>query len=136
MPKDTFQSPLKPLPPYVPPKKPLLAPAWLSLLSAWLGLLMLILSAIFPFLPGTRDPKAELEHLKRYSLADRFLPIPIYGIAVALFLGIIVLWQMRKEPKPLPPELVNQRIQAWVGIVLAFLGAAIIYTWVGLTSRS
>jgi len=133
--KDTFRSPLPPIDPPAPVKRPLLAPAWLSLVAAWLGLIMLICSAVFPFLPGTRDPRAELEHLKRYSLADRFLPIPIYGIAVAMFLGIIVLWQMRKEPRPLPHELVNQRVQAWTGIVLAFLGAVIIYTWVGLTSR-
>ena len=97
---------------------------------------MVICSAVFPFLPGTRDPRAELEHLKRYSIADRFLPIPIYGIAVVMFLGIIVLWQMRKEPRPLPAELVNQRIQAWTGIALAFLGAVIIYVWVGITSKT
>ena len=49
---------------------------------------------------------------------------------VALFLGIVVLWQMRKEPRPLPDALANQRLQARVGIALSLLGAAIIYTWV------
>jgi hypothetical protein len=51
---------------------------------------------------------------------------------VALFVGIIVLWQMRKESRPLPAPLVAQRVQAWVGIVLALLGAAVIYGWVAV----
>jgi hypothetical protein len=112
--------------------RPALAPAWVALVAAWLGLIMLVLAIAFPFLPGSQRPKAELEHLKEYSLADRFLPVPIYGIAVAMFLGIVVLWQMRKEPRPLPDALLSQRVQAWTGIVLAFLGAIIIYTWVAI----
>jgi hypothetical protein len=130
--KDTFRSPLPPIDAPGPIKRPLLAPAWVALLSAWLGLIMLILSAIFPFLPGTRDPRAELEHYRPYSLADRFLPVPIYGIAIAIFLGIVPLWQMRKEPHPLPQGLLNQRAQAWTGIVLSLIGAVIIYMWVAL----
>ena len=51
-------------------------------------------------------------------------------MTVALFLGIVVLWQMRKEPRPLPDGMVAQRVQASVGIVLALLGAAVIYVWV------
>jgi hypothetical protein len=115
-----------------PPPRPRLAPAWVALLAAWLGLLTLIASAIFPFLPGTRDPRAELQHLRPYSFADKFLLLPIYASTVALFLGIVALWQMRREPRPLPDALVSQRVQAWVGIVLALLGAAIIYTAVAL----
>lgn len=117
------------LPPLNPdgPAAPRLAPAWVALLAAWLGLLTLLASIVFCFLPGARDPKAELEHLKPYSFADRFLPIPIYGCVVALFIGIVVLWQMRREPRPLPEGLVAQRVQAWSGIVLALLGAAVIY---------
>jgi hypothetical protein len=110
----------------------MLAPPWVALITAWLGIIMLALSIAFPFLPGSRDPKAELEHLQQYSAADRFLPIPIYGIAVTIFLGIVVLWQMRQEPRPLTEALANQRVQAWVGIVLAFLGAVVIYSWVAI----
>src|SRR5689334_5518674 len=91
---------------------------------------MLAASVVVIFLPGSRDPRQELEHARPYSAADRFLPFPIYGITLALFVGIVVLWQMRKEPRPLPPPLVAQRVQAWAGIVLALLGAAVIYTWV------
>jgi hypothetical protein len=93
---------------------------------------MLVASVVFVFLPGSRDPRAELEHLQPYSIADRFLPLPTYGIAAALFLGIVVLWQMRREPRPLPDAMVAQRVQAWVGIVLALFGAVVIYTWVAL----
>ena len=114
------------------PSKPAPAPAWVALVTAWLGLLMLVASVAFIFLPGSRDPRAELEHLRPYSVADRFLPLPMYGITIALFLGIVVLWQMRREPRPLPDALVAQRVQAWVGIVLALLGAVVIYTWVAL----
>lgn len=115
-----------------PPPMPRLAPAWVALLAAWLGLLTLIASLVFPFLPGTRNPRAELQHLSPYSLADKFLPYPIYASVVAMFLGIVVLWQMRREPRPLPDALLAQRIQAWTGIALAILGAAILYTWIGL----
>lgn len=115
-----------------PPPRPRLAPAWVALTSAWLGLLTLIAAIIFPFLPGTRDPRAELTHLKPYSFADKFLPFPIYGCVVAIFLGAVVLHQSRREPKPLENALLAQRVQAWVGIILALLGAAIIYIYVAL----
>jgi hypothetical protein len=119
--------------PLTPPqeiKRPTPAPAWVALLAAWIGLLMLIASVVFIFLPGSVNPREELEHHRAYSLADRFLPVPIYGITVGLFLGIIVLWQMRREPRPLPDAMVNQRVQAWAGIVLSLLGAVVIYAWV------
>lgn len=112
--------------------RPRLAPPWVALLAAWAGLLTLIASAVFPFLPGSRDPRAELEQRAAYSFADKFLPLPIYASVVAMFLGIVVLWQMRTEPRPLPDGLVAQRVQAWVGIVLAICGAAIIYGHVAL----
>jgi hypothetical protein len=120
--------PLNPDP--APPTR--LAPPWLALASAWLGLLTLVASAIVPFLPGSRDPRAELQHLHPYSFADKFIPFPIYGSVVAMFLGIIVLWQMRREPRPLPAPLIAQRVQACVGIILALLGVAIIYLYVAL----
>ena len=113
-------------------KRPTPAPAWLALLAPWLGLAVLVTSVVFVFLPGSADPKAELQHARDYSPADKFLPFPIYGAALALFVGIIVLWQMRKEPRPLPEPLVAQRVQAWAGILLALLGAAVIYGWVAV----
>ena len=110
--------------------KPLLAPPWVALIAAWGGLLMLIASIVFTLLPGSRNPVAELEHRQPFSIKDRFLPVPMYGIALVLFLGIIVLWQMRKEPRPLPQPAINQRIQAWTGIVLALVAAAVVYVYV------
>jgi hypothetical protein len=130
---DDFRSPLPPIdPPGPAAPRPTVAPAWVALAAAWSGLLMLVLSVAFVFLPGSRSPREELEGARGYSLADRFLPLPLYGITAAMFLGIVVLWQMRREPRPLEPALAAQRVQAWVGIVLAFLGAVVIYTWVGL----
>jgi len=108
------------------------APAWVALLAAWVGLLMVIASVVFVFLPGSKNPVAELEHKAQYSFADRFLPVPIYGVTVAMFLGIVVLWQMRKEPRPLADAMVAQRVQAWVGIWLGLLGAIVIYVHVAL----
>jgi hypothetical protein len=130
--RDDFRLPLPPLDDLTPQKRPMLAPAWVALLAAWLGVLMLIASIVFVFLPGTKDPRAELTHRREYSIADKFLPVPIYGIAVAMFIGIVVLWQMRKEPRPLPDALIAQRVQAWAGILLAFIGAVIIYVHVAM----
>ena len=127
MARDDFDSLLPP-----PERKPTPAPAWVALAAAWAGLLMLVASIVFMLLPGSVDPRGELERARNYSLADRFLPLPIYGITVALFLGIVVLWQMRKEPRPLTDAFVAQRVQAWVGIVLALAGAVAIYTWVAV----
>ncbi len=108
------------------------APPWVALLAAWLGLIMLIAAIVFPVLPGSRDPRAELERAKPFSFADKFLPVPMYGITIALFLGIVVLRQMRKEPRPLPDALVAQRVQAWVGITLALIATVILYVYVAL----
>ena len=128
--KDTFRSPLPPIDAPSPVRRPTPAPAWVALAAAWAGLLMFVASVVFVFLPGSVDARAELEHSRGYSAADRFLPLPIYGTTVAIFLGIVVLWQMRKEPRPLPEALVAQRVQAWVGLALGLAGAALIYVWV------
>ena len=120
-----------PLRPPNDPKPPLLAPAWVPLLTVWLGVAVLIAAIVFVLLPGTVHPRQELEHLSPYSLADRFLPLPIYGVPLVWFLGSAILWQMRKEPRPLPPPMVAQRVQAWVGMTLALLAAVVIYAWVG-----
>ena len=93
---------------------------------------MLLAAIVFVFLPGSTDPVAELEHRTDYSFADRFLPLPIYGVTVAMFLGIVVLWQMRSEPRPLPAALVSQRLQAWVGIALGLAGAIVVYVHVAM----
>ena len=133
--KDDLQFPLPPLPRLPPlegPRKPTPAPAVVALLAAWVGLLTLIGAIALPLLPGSRNPRAELEHAQPYSLADRFVPATIYGSVIALFLGIVVLWQMRREPRPLADALVNQRMQAWVGIVLALMAAALVYLHVAL----
>jgi hypothetical protein len=124
----------KDLPPLDPngPPPPRLAPAWVALGCAWLGLLTLATAIVVPFLPGSRDPRGELQHLRPYALADRFILVPLYAAVVALFLGIVVLWQMRRERRPLPDALVAQRVQAWVGMALALAGVAVIYAWVGL----
>src|ERR1043165_5166272 len=104
VPKDLNDLPLRP--PAPEPKAPTPAPAWVALLATWMGLIMLILSIVFLFLPGSTDARAELEHKSSYSAKDWFLPIPIYGIAMAMFLGFVVIWQMRKEPRPLPQPMV------------------------------
>ena len=129
---DSLHSPLPPLDPPGPKQRPTPAPAWVALASAWAGLLMLVASVVFVFLPGSVNPRAELEHTRSYSLADRFLPLPIYGTTVAMFLGIVVLWQMRKEPRPLPDAMVAQRMQAWTGLALALIAAVVIYAWVAV----
>ena len=122
----------KKLPSLEGPKRPTPAPAWVALLAAWAGLLVLAASVALVFLPGSRNPSEELEHVRPYSPADRFLPVPVYGSVAAMFLGIVVLWQMRNEPRPLPDALVAQRVQAWVGIVLGLAAAAVVYGWVAL----
>ncbi len=104
----------------------------MALLAAWCGLIVLACAVVFVLLPGSRNPTAELEHAIPYSAKDKFLPVPVYGIAFTLFLGIVVLWQMRREPRPLPAGLVAQRLQAWVGIALALLAAVVVYGYVAL----
>src|ERR1041384_587581 len=101
-----------PLKPPQEKKRRTLAPAWMSLASAWLGLFCVILSAAVPFVPGSSDPQAELTHLKPYSTADRLIVVAIYLSPASMCLGIIVLWQMANEARPLPQALINQRVQA------------------------
>ncbi|MGB7156547.1 MAG: hypothetical protein WBD40_00690 [Tepidisphaeraceae bacterium] len=130
--RDDSPLPLRPAEPDHVPSRPTPAPPWVALLAAWLGLLMLIAAIVFPFLPGSRNPRAELEHAQPYSFADKFLPVPMYGVTIALFLGIVVFWQMRKEPRPLPDAMVAHRVQAWVGIALALIAMVILYVYVAL----
>ena len=123
--------PLKPVddvPVHKPAPTP--APPWVPLLCAWLGLITLICSLALPFLPGSRRPREELEHRAPFAAADRWLPFPIYLSVVALFLGILVLWQMRKDPRPLPDALAAQRLQAWVGIWITIIAIVFMYAWV------
>lgn len=106
------------------------APAWVALLAAWLGLVTLLAAGALPLLPGSRNPRAELVHARPYSTADRWLPVPVYLSVTAIFIGCIVLWQMRKEARPLADALLAQRLQAYVGIALAVIGVIIIYAYV------
>ncbi|CAN5688145.1 hypothetical protein BH09PLA1_BH09PLA1_33080 [soil metagenome] len=133
---DDFVSPIKPPdsfdPTRLPTPAPHLAPPWVAFSAVWCGLIVLLASIVFLFLPGSQNPRAELEHARSYSPADRFLPLPMYGVPLTMLLGIIVLWQMRKHPRPLPEPMVMQRVQAWIGIALAILAAIILYTDVAL----
>ena len=106
------------------------APPWVALLCAWTGLITLICALALPLLPGSRRPREELEHRTPFAVADRWLPFPIYLSVVALFLGIIVLWQMRKAPRPLLDALAAQRLQAWVGIWITLVAIVFMYAWV------
>ncbi len=121
-----------PLKPPIEKPRPTPAPPWVALLAAWLGLLTLLCTLILLFLPGSRNPRAELEHIASYSPADRFLPIPVYASVLALFVGATVFWQMRREPRPLPRGMLAQRVQAMVGIVLALISIAIFYAYAAL----
>jgi len=109
---------------------PMPAPPWVALLCAWVGLITLICALALPFLPGSRRPREELEHRAPFALTDRWLPFPIYLSVVTLFLGVVVLRQMRKEPRPLTEGLAAQRMQTWVGIWLAIVAIVFIYAWV------
>jgi hypothetical protein len=122
--------PLKPPPPEKP--RPTPAPAWVALVAAWLGLLTLLATFVLMFLPGSRNPRAELEHARPYSPADRWLPVPVYGSVITIFTAVVVLWQMRREPRPLPAAMVAQRVQAKVGMALAVASIAAFYAFVAL----
>src|SRR4051812_4936649 len=103
------------------------APAWVALAAPWLGLITLALSILTFLVPGSRDPRAELSHAQPYSAADWMILIALYLSAVAVFIPLVIFWQMRTQPRPLAPPLAAQRLQAVVGLVLALIGIAIIY---------
>ena len=105
------------------------APAWVALLTAWLGLFTLLAAIVLLFLPGSKNPRAELEHTVPYSMADRFFPVPAYLSVIALFMAIVVFWQMRSEPRPLPRGMLAQRVQAGVGTTLALVAIVIFYAF-------
>jgi hypothetical protein len=115
-----------------PKKERTPAPPWVALAVPWLGLLTLILAITIFIVPGSRDPRAELTHARPYSAADWVLMIADYTSVVAVFVGIVVIWQMRTQPRPLAAPLAAQRLQAIVGLVLACIGIAIIYIGVAL----
>jgi hypothetical protein len=117
--------PLKP--PDDPPPERIPAPAWLALLSPWLGLITLALSILTFIVPGSRDPRAELSHAQPYSAADLMVPIALYMAAIAVFIPLVIFWQMRTQPRPLLAPLAAQRLQAIVGMSLAIIGIAIVY---------
>lgn len=130
--KDPLDAPLPLKPPPDPDDaRPTLAPPWASLLTAWLGLVTLIGFLLVPLLPGSRNPVEELQH-HAWRPSDRWLPWPIYLSVVTLFLGIVVLRQMRKESRPLESGLAAQRVQAWVGMTLALIGIVFIYIYTAI----
>jgi hypothetical protein len=126
--------PLKPIADK-PKKEPNPAPAWVALASPWLGLLTLILSIVIFLVPGSRDPQAEFTHQRPWSAADIVVTIAEYTSVLAVFVGLVVIWQMRTQPRPLSAALAAQKLQAIVGLVLAFIGIAIIYVGI-LRSRA
>src|SRR4051812_37094762 len=121
--------PLKPIEDK-PKSEPNPAPAWLALASPWLGLLTLILSIAVFLVPASRDPQAEFMHQRPWSPADIVVTIAEYTAVVAVFVGLVVIWQMRTQPRPLSVPLAAQKLQAIVGLVLSFLGVVIIYVGV------
>jgi len=103
------------------------APAWVALAAPWLGLLTLILSIVVFIVPGSRDPRAEFTHQRPWSAADIVVTVAEYTSVLAVFVGLVVLWQMRTQPRPISAPLAAQRMQAIVGLVLSFIGVAIVY---------
>lgn len=124
MPHDEL--PLKPIV-EKPKKERHPAPAWVALASPWLGVLTLVLSIVIFIVPGSRDPQAEFMHQRPWSAADVMVTIASYISVLAVFVGLVVIWQMRTQPRPLSAPLAAQRLQAIVGLVLSFAGVAIIY---------
>ena len=106
------------------------APAWVALAAPWLGLITLILSIAVFLVPGSRDARAEFTHQRPWSAADVVVTIAEYMSVVAVFVGLVVIWQMRTQPRPLSAPLAAQKLQAMVGLVLAFAGVGIIYVGV------
>lgn len=85
----------------------------LALFSVWMGLAAFVLSVVM------------LVH--RPTMTDLTIPLVLWFSAPAsMALGGMVLWAYRKEEHP-DPGIAAQRVQARVGIVLALLGAAIVY---------
>ena len=118
--------PLKPVAD-TPRKERIPAPAWVALAAPWLGLITLILSITVFLVPGSRDPRAELAHQRPWSAADIVVTIAEYMAVLAVFVGLVVILQMRTQPRPLSTPLAAQRLQAIVGLSLSFIGVAIIY---------
>ena len=127
MPHDEL--PLKPVAD-TPKKERTPAPAWVALAAPWLGLLTLILSITVFLVPGSRDARAEFTHQRPWSAADIVVTIAEYMAVIAVFVGLTVILQMRTQPRPLSAPLAAQRLQAIVGLVLSFIGVAIIYVGV------
>ena len=103
------------------------APAWVALAAPWLGLLTLILSIVVFMVPASRDPQAEFTHQRPWSAADVVVTIAEYTSVLAVFVGLVVIWQMRTQPRPLSAPLAAQKAQAIVGLVLSLIGVVIIY---------
>src|SRR4051812_37813505 len=95
------------------------APAWVALAAPWLGLLTLSLSIVVFLVPASRDPQAEFTHQRPWSAADIVVTIAEYTSVLAVFVALVVIWQMRTQPRPLSPPLAAQKVQAIVGLILS-----------------
>lgn len=85
----------------------------LALFSVWMGLAAFVLALVM------------LVH--RPTMTDLTIPLVLWFSAPAsMALGGIVLWAYRKEQQA-DSGIAAQRMQARVGIVLALLGAGIVY---------
>ena len=124
MPQDEL--PLRPVED-MPKKERTPAPAWVALAAPWLGLLTVILAITVFVVPGSRDPRAEVTHQRPWSAADVVVTVAEYMAVLAVFLALLVILQMRSQPRPLSAPLAAQRLQAIVGLVLSAIGVAIIY---------
>lgn len=85
----------------------------LALASAWIGLVSLLMATSMV--------------LYRPAFSDLGVTLVLYfGTPGAICLGGLVLWAHRRDIAP-SSELQAQRLQAWVGITLAVLSAAMVY---------
>jgi hypothetical protein len=87
----------------------------LALLSVWLGLAAMLLAAVMV--------------VRRALFHDVWITITLYTAVLALTLGGVALWALRKESRE-DPAVPAQRTQCFVGCGCALLAIAIVYTLV------
>jgi hypothetical protein len=84
----------------------------LALLSAWAGLAAMVLALAML--------------VRRGLFGDVLLTITLYAGALALTLGGIALWALRKESRT-DPGVRAQQTQCYIGCACALVGIAIVY---------
>ncbi len=105
------------------------APAWVAVASAWMGFLSLLSAIALPFV-GKYLRSRGVVSSGHWRSGDLWLPFPVYTAVVAVVLGMVAMWQMRKVRRPIPGDMVSQRMQAWFGMVLGGLSVALVYIYV------